>query len=247
MNYYKIIADRQFIGIANSFDLRRYQHKNKILLVCDESKAQYIQCNDNFYHAKWMLPINTNKIDYEIVDVIQIDETEYKAILDIIKAGKEVEILPEDEEIEELPIEENDITVDYVRATKIKELSNKCKQIIINGFDLVLSDGATYHFSLTTQDQLNLITLAAMLDSGESEIPYHADGELCRFYTNADIENIIESATRFKTFHVSYFNSLKNYVNSLDIDDVKNIDYGVEIPGDYQSEVLQSILKETTR
>ena len=33
MNYYKIIADRQFIGIANSFDLRRYQHKNKILLV----------------------------------------------------------------------------------------------------------------------------------------------------------------------------------------------------------------------
>ena len=52
-----------------------------------------------------MLPINTNKIDYEIVDVIQIDETEYKAISEIIEAGKEVEILPENEEIDELPIE----------------------------------------------------------------------------------------------------------------------------------------------
>lgn len=84
MNYYKLIADRQFIGIANSFDLRRYQHKNKILLVCDESKAQYIQCNDNFYHAKWMLPSVSGVLDKDAA--VQVEEISNKSIDKVLEA-----------------------------------------------------------------------------------------------------------------------------------------------------------------
>ena len=107
---------------------------------------------------------------------------------------------------------------------------------------LRLNDGLIYHFSLTTQDQLNLITLQSMIASGETAIPYHADGELCRYYTVEDISTVMDAATAHKTFHVTYFNSLKAYINSMDsIVDISKIEYGDEIPDEYQSDILKSL------
>ena len=37
-------------------------------------------------------------------------------------------------------------------------MKSKCSNMITTGFDIALNDGKTYHFSLTLQDQLNLIT-----------------------------------------------------------------------------------------
>ena len=145
-----------------------------------------------------------------------------------------------EEVIEEEIVTEPDVTIEFVKTSKIAEMNNKCNKTIIAGFDAVLSDGKVYHFSLTTQDQLNLITLSTMLESGETAIPYHADGELCRFYSAADIKTILETATQFKTYHVSYFNSLKSYILSLDkIESVRAIVYGISIPPEYQSDVLK--------
>lgn len=59
------------------------------------------------------------------------------------------------------------------------------------------TDGETHHFSLTTQDQLNLITLSAMVSQGAEQVPYHADGELCKFYSVSDMLAIINQATNF--------------------------------------------------
>ena len=110
--------------------------------------------------------------------------------------------------------------------------------MITTGFDIVLSDGKTYHFSLTLQDQLNLITSSQMVSDGAEEIPYHADGELCKYYASIDMKKIIAKANDFKTYHVAYFNSLKAYINSLrSIDKVAAISYGDGIPSKYQSEV----------
>ena len=78
-----------------------------------------------------------------------------------------------------------------------------------------------------------------MIESGETALPYHADGELCRFYSVEDINLIINTATKHKTYHITYFNSLKAYINSLNsIEDISNIFYGVAIPINYQSEIL---------
>ena len=240
MLYYKLINGTTFVGIATSLDMRRYQHKHRILLVCDESKAQYVQCNDKCYHARWMLPINTNQVVYDTAEVIQISKEEYDILFETIEAGKDIVIEPEQEVIEEEIVTEPDVTIEFVKTSKIAEMNNKCNKTIIAGFDAVLSDGKVYHFSLTTQDQLNLITLSTMLDSGETAIPYHADGELCRFYSAADIKTILETATQFKTYHVSYFNSLKSYILSLDkIESVRAIVYGISIPPEYQSDVLK--------
>lgn len=241
MNYYKLISGENFVGIATSLDLRRYQHKHRILLLANEATAQYVQCNDKYYHARWMLPIITNNVEYDIVEVTQIEKDEYDVLFETIEAGKDVVIEPEQEPVEELPDElPSDITVDYVKTMKLAEMSNKCNQTITNGFDVMLSDNKVYHFSLTTQDQLNLITLSSMLASGETSIPYHADGELCRFYSAEDITLIIEMATQFKTYQVSYYNSLKAYIESLStIDEIHAITYGNEIPAEYQSDVLK--------
>lgn len=240
MLYYKLINGTTFVGIATSLDMRRYQHKHRILLVCDESKAQYVQCNDKLYHARWMLPINTNQVVYDTAEVIQISKEEYDILFETIEAGKDIVIEPEQEVIEEEIVTEPDVTIEFVKTSKIAEMNNKCNKTIIAGFDAVLSDGKVYHFSLTTQDQLNLITLSTMLESGETAIPYHADGELCRFYSAADIKTILETATQFKTYHVSYFNSLKSYILSLDkIESVRAIVYGISIPPEYQSDVLK--------
>lgn len=122
-------------------------------------------------------------------------------------------------------------------------MSATCNKIITNGFDAILSDGENHHFSLTIQDQLNLITLSSMVAAGETIIPYHADGELCKGYSVEDITTIINTATSFKTYHVTYFNSLKVYIDSMnDINEVNNVVYGIDIPEEYQSDVLKQLL-----
>jgi len=64
---------------------------------------------------------------------------------------------PTPDPVEPIP----DITTEYVREGKIKEMSTMCRRTIENGFDLNLR-GETHHFSLSTQDQLNLMNLSIM-------------------------------------------------------------------------------------
>jgi hypothetical protein len=77
-------------------------------------------------------------------------------------------------------------TLEFIRTSKIKEMSYTCKNMIENGFDIVLSDGENHHFSLSEQDQLNLLILSTKIASGEN-VSYHADGELSKFYSAAEM------------------------------------------------------------
>lgn len=245
MNYYKLISGTNIVGIATSLDFRRFQKKHRIILICDEQSAEYVQYKDILYHDKWMLPIATDLYKYESAEVIQIDEQEYNTLKAALETEDEIVVEPETP-VEEEPeyVDPNEvITVDYVKSVKIAEMSNTCNKVITNGFDVILSDGNSYHFSLTTQDQLNLITLSSMIASGETQIPYHADGELCRFYSAEDINTIITTATQFKTYQVSYFNALKAYIESMtDIETIGAVVYGIEIPAEHQSDVLKVLL-----
>ena len=245
MNYYKLISGTNIVGIATSLDFRRFQKKHRIILICDEQSAQYVQYKDILYHDNWMLPITSDLYEYESAEVIQVDEQEYNTLKAALETEDEIVIKPETP-VEEEPeyVDPNEIiTVDYVKSVKIAEMSNTCNKVITNGFDVVLSDGNSYHFSLTTQDQLNLITLSSMVANGETQIPYHADGELCRFYSAEDINIIITTATQFKTYQISYFNALKAYIESLDdMNEIGAITYGVDIPAEYQSDVLKALI-----
>lgn len=247
MRYYKIIMNNKFIGIGSSVDLRRFQEKNKIWLSCDESEAQYIQCQGKLYHSLWMLPSIVE--EPLIADVVEIQQSEYDTLLSVIESNEEIVILPSEEETssnEDDYVDENDsITIDYVKESKINEMKSICNKMITNGFDMKLSDGESHHFSLTIQDQLNLITSSQMILDGIQTIPYHADGELCKYYSIADMDQVVNMVNSFKTYHVAYFNSLKSYINSLqDINKISAISYGDDIPVKYQSEVYIALKYE---
>lgn len=245
MNYYKLINGSTFVGVATQHDFRVFQQKHKIILACDEEQAQYVQCGETLYRANWMVPVTTNRVVYETVEVIRIDKEEYDILYEAIEKGEDIEIQPEQPTPEEdAPIIDpnEEVTVDYVKTTKIAEMNFVCNKVIENGIDVMLSDGNVYHFSLTTQDQLNLITLQSMIVAGETMIPYHADGELCRYYTVEDISVVMDAATAHKTFHVTYFNSLKVYINALtDMTEIASVQYGMDIPEEYQSDILKAL------
>ena len=232
MTHYKIIKDGEFIGVGTSYELRRYQKKHGMLIVSDENSAQYIQIGNMLYRDNWFKALIFDTISYETAEVSVIEEDEYQQLLEAINKGEEISVLTE-----------TDVTVEYLKSKKIKEMSYICNQMIVSGFDIELNDKKSHHFSLTVQDQLNLITLSTMVSSGEDVIPYHADGELCEYFSSDDISSIIKTSTELKAYHTTYYNSLKLYIQSLDNREaIADVYYGMDIPDEYKSNVLKSFL-----
>lgn len=246
MNYYKIIINAEIIGVATSNNCFRFQEKHSMLERINAEQAEYIECSNHLFHAQWMQPIKTNIYSYEIAEIISIGEQEYNILVPAVETAP---IPVTDDGADPVIIDVTDpideITLEYVRAAKINQMSRTCNQTIEAGFDLELRE-EIHHFSLDTQDQLNLISLSAMAQTQEL-IPYHADGEACIFYTAAEINSIIAAATKFKIYHTTYYNALKGYINSLEtIEDIAAITYGTPIPEEYQTDVLKALYEEDT-
>lgn len=136
MNYYKIIQDDTFVGVATSYDLRRFQQKHRILLTCEIDSAQYIQFNDILYRDNWFSPIITDSIYFEEATIIVIEKDEYDTLCEAMETGKEIEIL-----IDEPAIEDNNESLqtnnidEYEKVTKeflIKSQINELKRNLLN-------------------------------------------------------------------------------------------------------------------
>ena len=243
MTFYKIIIGTSIIGVSNSSNCFRFQPKHSMLIRAKENNMEYLECNNTLYHATWMYPIHTDIYQYKIANIVKIDEEEYNILVPAVQNAPVQIDTTEPEEI--IPVElvdpVDEITLQYVREAKINEMSHACNQTIEDGFDITI-EGEVLHFSLTIPDQLNLITLSSMAAQGIDEIPYHADGELCRFYTAAEINMIVNQATTFKTYHTTYFNALKAYINSLEtIEEIGAVTYGMELPEAFKTDVLRSL------
>ena len=140
-------------------------------------------------------------------------------------------------------------TLDEVKESKVKEMNAVQQQTIQLGIDVTLTDGATEHFSLTDHDQTSLMGLQSQVAAGVEQIPWHTsdESEHCKFYSNADMALITASAIEYVTWHVTYFRDLRIYIRALDnIDDVKAITYGIDIPQEYQSEPLKAMMAAQT-
>lgn len=241
MTYYKIIVNAQIIGVSTSEQCYRFQQKHSMLVRTIIDKVEYMECSGTLYHAWWMAPIKTDLYQYQMADIFEIEEQEYNILAPASEPIpiEEDDDIPEEQEVEPVdPVEE--ITIDFIRSSKINQMSRICRNTIENGFDLELR-GETHHFSLDTQDQLNLISLSAMAQT-QSLIPYHADGEMCIFYTAEEMNEIVATATAFKVYHTTYYNALKGYINSLEtIEDIAAIEYGTPIPEEFKSDVLKAL------
>ena len=101
----------------------------------------------------------------------------------------------------------NNRPLDEIRADKLAELSASCNAAITDGMDVETTQG-TEHFSLKETDQINLTTALSAVQSGAAGYPYHADGQLCRLFTAAEIQAIAAASVRHKLYHTTLCNHL---------------------------------------
>lgn len=246
MNYYKIIDENKIIGVINSDSFITYAPKADCYLRTSEITGEYACYNNALYRSTWMAPVQQVE-NFKEVLIIAISKEEYDTFLEALKTDEAIDNSKTEEELEEEEIEKqidkqidpiDAISIDFIRSSKITEMSYTCRKTIESGFDIELR-GETKHFSLSTQDQLNLMSLSTMAQT-QNLIPYHADGDLCEYYTSEEINKIVETATSYKVYHTTYYNALKAYINALEtIEEIAAITYGVEIPDEYKSDVLK--------
>lgn len=243
MTYYKIIRDEKITDVVkNPTFVKQFR---RIIVLSEAVDAMGIVSSDgkNIYHILGQAEFTIG--NYDTVVVADITEDEYNELAAILDLGgkvddKDFSVDWETSEPETDPEEEiRNKTLTEAKARKIKMLRDECQQIIFNGIDVTLSNGETKHFSLELEDQMNFITLSGMIASGQKTVPYHASGELCAYYSAEDMELIIATATAYKTYHTTYFNSLRTWVNAMEtVADVANVKYGDVIPTEYCSDVL---------
>ena len=108
------------------------------------------------------------------------------------------------------------ISLDDVKASKIKELSEQANDVITNGFDLDIN-GEPKHFSLEVHDQQNIISICQYLLSHEelSEYMYHADNEDMKLYSRENIFAIRDKMIETITGAVEDYHKKRSIVNSL--------------------------------
>lgn len=194
-------------------------------LRTDKVSANCILTSDNstVYHLAGTPELSP---EYKTVELVAIDYDEYEYLKSQIENGQ--------------PISEDVINT---RKIKIEEMSAESERVIHAGTDITLSDGETYHFSFSEQDQrqINYLAILAKTDGAES-FPWHSDGGDCVFYTKEDMLIIGNAMQDYITYHNSYFHALRNYIqgmtNPLRIQEIK---YGDEIPKMYQGEVYRTM------
>lgn len=250
--YYKLLSSQGIVGVVRDDDFRKYQSKRKIVMFSNIENAQFVEWRGGYYRDDWLRPLSDNEIKCVQISIVRIEEQEYNALIEAFETQEEI---GDDENGGELiiepevePVNEDDVmTLEFVKEQKIAQMSKICHETIVNGVDVVLSDGESHHFSLEVEDQIKIQALALKAQSGEQTLFWHEDNKPCQFYSAQDILVIYGAMEQKQIFHTTYFNSLKMYIQSLNtIEEVGAITYNTVIPIGYQSEVLQYLLTQAS-
>lgn len=135
--------------------------------------------------------------------------------------------------IEDVP---DDRPLDEIRADKLAELSASCNAAITAGMDVETTQG-TEHFALEETDQINLTTALSAVQSGAAGYLYHADGQLCRLFTAAEIQAIAAASVRHKLYHTTLCNHLLTWARRAETkEELSGITYSADgLPDDLAS------------
>ena len=78
--YYKVLKNDKVIDVLDRLFFVKYQQKHNIMIACDKSEAQAIMSSDGEY-AWHVVGLYRIPVDgYDTVDLIQIDEFEYRQL-----------------------------------------------------------------------------------------------------------------------------------------------------------------------
>lgn len=136
------------------------------------------------------------------------------------------------------------LTLEDARKAKLKEVSEACENTIYAGVDVSTSSGIE-HFSLTEKDQLNLFGKKMQLIAGEEKMEYHEDGEPCKYFSAEDMQKIIDKAMFWVSYNTTYCNALNMMIKAAtSAEDVEKMSWGMEVPEEFQNEVLKDYMKK---
>ena len=183
--------------------------KNKQFVKCKEFPD-----TDFTGNADWVLDDNDER-DAEIEEKIISLYPNFEFVLD--DDGNISDVIKTSEPINE------------VISQKKSELSAECEKTIVAGVDV-----GDAHYSLTIEDQANILALTPLAQAGNS-VFYHQDGEMCREYSSDEFLAVVNAATVFKTLQTTYCNLLMRQVEAMtDAEEVRAVKYGVtELTGEF--------------
>ena len=119
--------------------------------------------------------------------------------------------------------------VERIISQKKAELSAECEKTIVAGVDV-----GDAHYSLTIEDQANILALTPLAQAGNS-VFYHSDSNMCCEYTSDEFLAVVNAATVFKTLQTTYCNLLMRQVDTMtNAEEVRAVKYGVtELTGEF--------------
>lgn len=111
--------------------------------------------------------------------------------------------------------------INEVISQKKAELSAECERIIVAGVDV-----GDAHYSLTIEDQANILALTPLAQAGNS-VFYHSDSNMCCEYSPDEFNKIVNAVTAHKTLQTTYCNLLMRQVEEMsDVEEIKAVEYG---------------------
>ena len=126
-------------------------------------------------------------------------------------------------------ITETSEPIENIISQKKAELSAECEKTIVAGVDV-----GDAHYSLTIEDQANILALTPLAQAGNS-VFYHSDSNMCCEYSSDEFLAVVNAATVFKTLQTTYCNLLMRQVEAMtDAEEVRAVKYGVtELTGEF--------------
>ena len=216
--FYKVFYKSNIIDVLDRLDYVTYLKDIDRFIITDKSNACGIVASNrkSFYHLP-DLKYPSGDVELLTVTLIEISESEYDTLRTKLFSDTAT----------------NDVlrtTLDILKETKIKEMSEICHQMIVDGIIVPLSDEHTHHFELTLEDQINLLEIKNQLDNGQDQFIYHETGKSCCSYSRDDMYSIINTYLSHKQYHLTRFNSLRAHILSLEtIEDVSKVNYNMNI------------------
>ena len=80
--FYKVIKDNRVIDVLNNLTYLKWQPKHKTMILSDENEAQAILSSDKntIWHEKTLYRIPVEEPKFDTVELVEIDEYEYKQL-----------------------------------------------------------------------------------------------------------------------------------------------------------------------
>ena len=238
MLFYKFVDSNNVIVDARSAStitfIRKSKKSDRTFICYDRNKADGVLIGSKNYFFQ---------SDEDPIKMIAITPLEYDQIKPyLIQDDLSNDVITDDNFSQDFQYS-NDVLY-IAKQSKLRDLKSYCNKAIIAGIDIHYSETMTKHFDLTVEDQLNLSALRyQLLTSDQDTFAYHSKDDNFQYYTRAEIQFIIQKIDEHILYHTAYFNSLKNYVNSLtSIDEVDAIIYGQDFPDMYKSQILLDII-----